>query len=51
MIDDNKNKQYKVYVWVIIENIVTIIAASGLFILTHSAWSFLLLINLNFIKK
>ena len=40
----------RLYIWAIIENIVTILATAGLFWLTKSGWCFLFLINLNSIK-
>lgn len=38
------------YIWAIIENIVTIIVTAGLFWFTKSEWCFLFLLNLNIIK-
>lgn len=38
------------YIWAIIENIITILVTGGLFWLTKSGWCFLFLINLNIIK-
>jgi len=43
-------EQNKIVMWAVIENIVTILIASGLFIYTQSAWCFLLLLNLNMFK-
>lgn len=39
------------YTWAVIENIVTLLVTAGLFWATHSAWCFLLLLNLNFFKS
>jgi len=41
------NKKYK---WAIIENICTIAAIAIMYCLWHTAWPFLLLLNLNFRK-
>lgn len=40
-----------VYIWAIIENMVTIGATCGMYIYTESAWCFLFLLNLNSIKS
>lgn len=37
--------------WIVLENIFTLLLMVGLFIYTNSAWSFLLMLNLNTIKK
>ena len=38
------------YIWAIIENIVTILVTAGLFWLTKSGWCFLFLLNINSIE-
>lgn len=48
--EEEKPNNCRLYMWGIIENIVTILAISGLFLWTGSAWSFLLLLNINTIK-
>ena len=40
----------RLYIWAIIENIVTILVTAGLFWFTKSGWCFLFLLNLNSIK-
>ena len=40
----------RLYIWAIIENIVTILVTAGLFWFTNSGWCFLFLLNLNSIK-
>jgi len=40
----------RLYVWAIIENIITILVTAGLFWFTKSGWCFLFLLNLNSIK-
>lgn len=40
----------RLYIWAIIENIVTILVTAGLFWLTKSGWCFLFLLNINSIK-
>lgn len=41
----------RLYIWTIIENIVTILVTAGLFWFTKSGWCFLFLLNLNSIKS
>jgi len=40
-----------VYVWAIVENIVTVVVTAALFMFTKSGWVFLLLLNLNQFKS
>jgi len=40
----------RLYIWRIIENIVTILVTAGLFWFTKSGWCFLFLLNINNIK-
>ena len=46
-----KTNHNRLYVWGTIENIVTILAITGLFLWTGSVWSFLLLLNINTVKE